>query len=154
MVQLKQVTKDNLEAVLGLSVNDDQKRFVSSTAESLAQAYVYSGTAFPFAVYSGQDVVGFIMMGYYENKHYYTLWKLLIGREHQRKGYGRKALELGIAFLQEQFHVREIYTGVTPGNTAAKALYESAGFRSTGITENNMEELCLKCSRDIRNMDH
>ena len=50
MVQLKQVTKDNLEAVLGLSVNDDQKRFVSSTAESLAQAYVYSGTAFPFAV--------------------------------------------------------------------------------------------------------
>ena len=49
MVQLKEVTKENLDEVLSLKVNDSQAGFVSTTAESLAQAYVYTGTAFPFA---------------------------------------------------------------------------------------------------------
>ena len=144
MIQIKPVTKDNLDKVLSLSVHDSQKGFVSTTAESLAQAYVYKDTAFPFAVYDGQEIVGFIMMGRYEAKNYYTLWKLLIDRKHQHKGYGRKALELGIAFLKDRFRITEIYTGVSPGNLAAKQLYHAAGFRDTGVFENNMEELCLK----------
>ena len=144
MIQIKPITKDNLDKVLSLSVHDSQKGFVSTTAESLAQAYVYKDTAFPFAVYDGQEIVGFIMMGCYEAKNYYTLWKLLIDRKHQHIGYGRKALELGIAFLKDRFRITEIYTGVSPGNLAAKQLYHSAGFQDTGIFENNMEELCLK----------
>ena len=144
MIHLEPVTKDNLDEVLSLTVHGSQKGFVSTTAESLAQAYVYKDTAFPFAVYDGREVVGFIMMGYYEAKHYYTLWKLLIDRNHQHKGYGRKALELGIAFLKDRLHATEIYTGVSPGNLAAKSLYHSVGFQDTGVFENNMEELCLK----------
>ena len=145
MVQLKPVSQENLDAVLELQVEDGQKGFVSTTAESLAQAYVYSETAFPFAVYSDSEIVGFIMMGYYREKAYYTLWKLLIDRRYQHRGYGRKALELGIAFLKERFGVTEIYTGVSPGNAVAKSLYLSMGFEETGLKENNMEELCLKC---------
>ncbi len=145
MVQLKPVTSGNLDAVLALKVNENQKGFVSTTTESLAQAYVYSPNAFPFAVYSGQDVVGFIMMGYYEEKKYYTLWKLLIDGRYQHRGFGRQALELGIAFLKEQFRVEEIYTGVIPENHTAKRLYLSVGFEETGLFENGMEELRLKC---------
>lgn len=145
MIQLEPITKENLNAVLALAVREEQRGFVSSPAESLAQAYVWSQTAYPFAVCDDHRVVGFIMMGYYENKRYYTLWKLLIDRNHQRKGYGRKALELGIAFLRDQFGVSEVFTGVSPGNAAAKSLYRSVGFRVTGLFENNMEEMCLKC---------
>ena len=145
MVHLQPVTKENLDEVLSLKIYDSQAGFVSSTAESLSQAYVYRETAFPFAVYSDQEVVGFIMMGFYEAKNYYTLWKLLIDRDHQHKGFGRKALELGIAFLKDCFDAREIYTGVIPGNINAKKLYESVGFRETGVFENNMEELRLLC---------
>ena len=54
MVQIKPVTQDNLDEVLSLKINDDQTGYVSTTAESLAQAYVYQETAFPFAVYSDQ----------------------------------------------------------------------------------------------------
>ena len=97
MVRLKPVTGENLDEVLALKVHENQVGFVSTTAESLAQAYVYPETAFPFAVYDGQTVVGFIMMGYYEAKQYYTLWKLLIDERYQRQGYGRQALEQGIA---------------------------------------------------------
>ena len=145
MVHLQPVTKENLDEVLSLKIYDSQAGFVSSTAESLSQAYVYRETAFPFAVYSDQEVVGFIMMGFYEAKNYYTLWKLLIDRDHQHKGFGRKALELGIAFLKDCYDAREIYTGVIPGNDAAKKLYESMGFRETGLFENNMLEMRLSC---------
>ena len=144
MIRLRSVTRDNIDEVLGLSVLEEQRAFVSSTAESLAQAYVYRETAFPFAVYNDEEPVGFIMMGYYEEKAYYTLWKLLIDRKHQNKGYGRKALELGISFLKEKYGVSEIYTGVSQGNTVAKRLYLSEGFKETGVFENNMEELRLQ----------
>ena len=146
VVLLKPVTKENLDAVLALAVDESQAGFVSTTAESLAQAYVYAETAFPFAVCAGEGVVGFIMMGYYEEKEYYTLWKLLIDRKYQGRGYGRAALESGIAFLKERFHVQKVYTGVIPGNEAAKKLYRSAGFEYTGLFENGMEEMCLSAA--------
>ena len=144
MVSIRSITTDNLDAVLSLSIYEDQRGYVSTTAESLAQAYVYQDTAFPFAIYDDETIVGFIMMGYYKEKEYYTLWKLLIDKDHQNKGYGRKALELGIAFLKENFQVKDIYTGVSPGNGVAKKLYESVGFQETGLFENNMLELRLQ----------
>lgn len=141
MVQIRPVTRENLDEVLALSVHESQRAFVSTTAESLAEAYVYSDTAFPFAVYDDETIVGFIMMGYYEAKNYYTLWKLLIDKKYQGKGYGRCALEQGLAFLKERFNVSTVYTGVAPGNAVAKSLYLSMGFVETGLFENNMEEL-------------
>ena len=135
MVHLEPVTNENLEEVLSLRLNESQAGYVSTTAESLAQAYVYQETAFPFAVYSDREIVGFIMMGYYEAKKYYTLWKLLIDRNYQHR----------VRYLKDRFHVTEIYTGVIPGNSVAKGLYESLGFRETGVFENNMIELRLNC---------
>ncbi|MCR4721958.1 MAG: GNAT family N-acetyltransferase [Lachnospiraceae bacterium] len=100
-------------------------------------------TAFPFAVYEDSMVVGFIMMGYYEAKNYYTLWKLMIDSRYQNRGYGRKALEFGIQYLRERFSISEVYTGVVLGNTVAKKLYEAIGFRKTGLAESGMEEMRL-----------
>lgn len=143
MITLQKVTKENLDDVLSLTVDESQRTFVSSNAESLAQAYAYSETAYPFAVYDDESVVGFIMMGYYEAKEYYTLWKFMIDKKHQHKGYGRKALELGIQFIKDKFDAKEVYTGVVPGNDAAKNLYKSIGFKDTGLVELGMEEMRL-----------
>ena len=99
MVDLRPVTKENLDESLELRVNEDQQSFVSSNAESLAQAYVYSETAWPFGVDEDDTLVGFIMMGYYEVKHDYTLWKFMIDHRYQNKGYGRQALKLGLDFI-------------------------------------------------------
>ncbi|MBQ4486144.1 MAG: GNAT family N-acetyltransferase [Oscillospiraceae bacterium] len=145
MIVLRPVTQENIDDLLSLSVHDSQKGFVSTVAESLAQAYVYRDTAFPFAVYDDDRIVGFIMMGYYAAKGYHTLWKFLIDKVHQNKGYGREALKQGISFLKRRFGVSEVYTGVVPENTAAKHLYKAAGFRPTGLYELGMEEWCLKC---------
>ena len=144
MIHLAKITKENLDDVLALRVHEDQKSFVSTNAESLAQAYVYSETAWPFAVYDDETLVGFIMMGYYEAKQYYTLWKFMIDQNYQGQGYGRKALDLGLQYIRDRFHPDEIYTGVAPGNRVAKGLYESVGFADTGFREFGMEEMRMK----------
>ena len=144
MISLKPITKENLDEILALRVNEAQEPFVSANADSLAQAYVYSETAWPFGVYEDETPVGFIMMGYYEAKRYYTLLKFMIDRRYQNRGYGRQALRLGLAFIKDKFDPDEIYTGVAPGNSVAKGLYESVGFADTGLKEFGMEEMCLK----------
>lgn len=144
MIVLKPITRENLEEVLSLKVKEDQEKYVIPNAESLSRAYVYSETAYPFAVYDDDTIVGFIMMGYYEVKGYYTLWEFMIDRKYQNKGYGRQALKLGLDFVRDTFGPVDIYTGVTPGNTVAKKLYESVGFESTGLLELGMEEMRLK----------
>ena len=144
MIRLKPVTKENIEDVLALRVREDQKGFVISTAESLAKAYVYSETAYPFAVYEEEMLVGFIMMGFYAVKNYYTLWEFMIDHRYQNRGYGRQALKLGIDFVKKRFNPDSIYTGVAPGNSVAKGLYESVGFVSTGLVELGMEEMRMQ----------
>jgi diamine N-acetyltransferase len=153
MVSIKPVTRENLEEVLALRVAEGQEKYVISNAESLSRAYVYSETAYPFAIYDDDIIVGFIMMGYYEVKGYYTLWEFMIDHKYQNKGYGRKALKLGLEFVRDKFGQVDIYTGVTPGNTVAKKLYESVGFVSTGLIELNMEEMKLACQSEGRFSD-
>ena len=62
-----------------------------------------------------------------------------------RKQHTQYLDDEAVAFLKERFHVNEFYTGVIPGNDAAKKLYESMGFRETGLFENGMLEMRLSC---------
>lgn len=137
MVELREITKENYEECLALKLADSQKNFVSSNAHSLAQAWVYYNTAFPFAIYADSVMVGFIMLGYYEAGGYYTLWKFMIDEKHQNKGYGKRALKLGIEYLVKRFHVKEVYTEYYATNRVARNLYASLGFRETGETDGN-----------------
>lgn len=132
MVELREITKENYEECLRLKAAESQKAFVSSTVHSLAQAWVYYDTAFPFAIYADDTMVGFIMLGYYEAGGYYTLWKFLIDEKYQNRGYGKKALRLGIDYLVNRFQVKEIYTAYYETNRIARNLYASVGFCETG----------------------
>ena len=144
MVELRKITKENLDDVLNLKVSGIQKEFVSSNAHSLAQAWVYQNTAFPFAIYNDNTLVGFIMLGYYEEKNQYTLWKFMIDEKFQNKGYGRQALRLAVEFLKNNFKVKSVFTGCAFDNYAAKAFYRSFGFRETGVTDEVSLEMELK----------
>lgn len=141
MVELRQITQHNFDEVINIKVAEHQQAFVSTVAYSLAQAWLYNATAFPFAIYAGDTIVGFVMLGYYEKRNQYTLWKFLIDEKHQAKGYGKKALSLSINYLVENFNAEKIYTGVSLENQVAKNLYSSFGFKETGKIENGMEEL-------------
>ena len=141
VVHLREITKENLDAVLKLKTTQEQEVYVSTVAHSLAQAWVYRDTAYPFAIYDDDVLVGFVMMGFYEVKQQYTLWKLLIDERYQYRGYGRQAVELAKRYLIDTFGVEEIYLGVHKDNEAAIRLYQSAGFTATGETDGKQIEM-------------
>ena len=145
MIKLDEITADNLEVVLKLKVSKEQENLVSTTAYSLAQAYVYRENAYPFAIYADDTLVGFIMFGFYELRNQYTLWKFLIDEKYQNKGYGKMALALGIEYMKKQYDIKEMYTGVAIDNDVAERLYHSVGFQLTGLIENGMKELRYVC---------
>ena len=145
MIKLDEITADNLEVVLKLKVSKEQENFVSTTAYSLAQAYVYRENAYPFAIYADDTLVGFIRFGFYELRNQYTLWKFLIDEKYQNKGYGKMALALGIEYMKKQYDIKEMYTGVAIDNDVAERLYHSVGFQLTGLIENGMKELRYVC---------
>ena len=132
MVELRKITEDNYNECLALKVSEGQQSFVSPNVYSLAQAWVYHGNAYPYAIYADNIMVGFIMMGYYAEKGVYDIWYLMIDEKFQRRGYGKAALALGVAYLKKEFDVKEIFLCFEPSNAAAEALYESAGFKRTG----------------------
>ncbi len=142
-IRLESISDANYEKVLSLQIYEEQNSFVSSPAYSLAQAYVYHKTAFPFAIYCDDVIIGFIMFGFYESRNQYTLWKFLIDKQYQNKGYGKEALLQGIKHMKEHYKIYELYTGVAVGNQVAEHLYEKIGFSKTGLIENGMIEMRL-----------
>ena len=144
MIELKEITTQNYEDVIDLKLSENQASFVSTNVHSLAQAWVFKNTAFPFAIYASNTLVGFIMLGFYEAKNQYTLWKFMIDEQYQNKGYGKKALQLGIDSLVNTFNVNQIYTAYAHDNIVARNLYRSFGFKETGDIDGIQVEMRLQ----------
>lgn len=136
MVRLEEITEKTLYTCLGLAVDDSQKTFVAANTFSLAEAWMYGDAARPFAIYDDDEMVGFFMGCVMPDKPYYGVWRLMIDKRHQAKGYGRAALRLAIAYLKAQ-GAKEIFLSYEPENSVAAKLYASEGFVLTGEMEDN-----------------
>ena len=148
MVELREINKDNYNECLNLKVAEDQTNFVASNVYSLAQAWVYQKTAYPFAIYADGIMVGFVMMGFYEEKQVYTIWRFMIDTRFQGRGYGKKALQLSIDYLCQEFDVNEIYLSFEQNNVVAEKLYYSLGFQRTGELAGDEIEMRLAIKKD------
>ena len=113
MFELRKITGNNYDECLNLKVSDAQKNFVASNIYSLAQAWVFYNTAYPFAIYADDVMVGFVMMGYDKEKNIYDIWRFMIDEKYQGKGYGRAARYLAIEYLKKDFGVKEIFCRMT-----------------------------------------
>jgi diamine N-acetyltransferase len=140
-VTLREITPENFSAVINLDVADDQKLFVAPNVKSIAQAKIYP-TAVPLAVYSDDELVGFVMYAYSRDDEKYYLVRLMIDAEHQGKGYGKAATLEVIRRMSEIEDCRAIYLSFVPENTGAEKLYSSVGFKRTG--EFNEGEIIMR----------
>ena len=102
---------------------------------SLAQAWLYYDEARPFAVCDGDNVVGFVMLDWDEAERCADVWRFMIAHEMQHKGYGRKAMQAAIELIKDAGKFDAVYLDYVPGNTSARELYYSLGFRETGKME-------------------
>ncbi|MBO4915413.1 MAG: GNAT family N-acetyltransferase [Oscillospiraceae bacterium] len=149
MLHLEKVTYKNFDDVTDLTIFESQYPFVADNEESLAEAYlaISSGEAYayPFAVYDGETLVGFVMIGYNEAaiegpdaleilKNNYSLWRLMIDKRYQKQGFGREAVRLALEFVRTRPYgkVEACVTSYNPENEVAKKLYASFGFVENG----------------------
>ena len=133
MLRLVEIDRYNYLPVLDLRVSPEQESLVASNQYSLAQAYAQPECV-PLALYAENKPVGFAMYALDEDDHQYWIYRLMIDQRHQRKGYGRAAMELlidRIRGLSDEEHTC-VLISFEPENQIAKRLYESLGFVSDG----------------------
>ena len=146
MIRLEKISGNNIWDILKLEVSDEQKTFVAANDVSIIEACIAltsGGHAFPFGIYDDETPVGFCMIGYgtddsWENapavaKDSYNLWRFMIDRRHQGKGYGKAAMKLILDFIATRpcGPAKLCWLSYEPENTVAKALYSAFGFRET-----------------------
>ena len=140
-ITLRPITEENRQAVLELSVREDQP-FVATNKTSLRQAEETNaelpGVARPFAIYADERLVGFCMFAFNPEEEdeddRYWLWRFMIDQNEQGKGYGQAALEEIVRYFKRNGADR-LFLSTEPENERGLHIYHKAGFRETGIID-------------------
>lgn len=131
-IRLVSVTGANRALVAALELAPDQMDFVASNAESLDEAET-DRDAQPRVVMAGERVVGFLM--YEADDDEARIYRFMIDRAHQGRGYGKAALREVLDEIIGLGHIRHVSICYEPGNEAARHLYRAAGFVEEGLDE-------------------
>lgn len=147
MLRLEKITGKNVWSILKLRVSEDQESFVAPNDISIIEAYTAitgNGYAFPFGIYEGETPVGFLMIGFDADDCWedapsiargnYNLWRLMIDKNYQKKGYGKEAVRLALEFIKTFPCGKADFCWLSyePENEIASRLYHSFGFAETG----------------------
>jgi len=140
---LREVTNANVREIIALSdtLNESQSKCVAPNAVSVAQGSLSPAGWFR-AIYLEEKAIGFVMVDLYptgeflaENEVPVFLWRFMIGRPWQKKGYGKQVLVL----LEKHFRQKGINTIYTSIVQSAEEnpfdFYIKFGFNDTGIDE-------------------
>lgn len=133
-VTLEPVGKGNRAAILALELLPEQQGFVASNAESLAEAR-HDREAIARAVVSDRRVVGFLMYSAPEDEDEAIIYRFMIDRREQGRGFGRAAVARVLEEIAGLARVRRVSICYEPENAAARRLYASFGFVEKGLDE-------------------
>jgi diamine N-acetyltransferase len=154
MVEFRKITYDNLEECTKLKLHPEQENFLASNLYSLAEAYVSitiegeNSYTTPYAIYAEDKMVGFILLDYYPEddifgENAYHIWRLMIDKDQQGKGYGKMAIEKAIEVIESKLYGpgEYIYVSYDPENEVSRKLFKSFGFVETDkkFNENELE---------------
>lgn len=138
-VSLREITAGTVRAICALEPNEAQKAFVAPNAVSIAQAYFNPAAAFR-AVYADETPVGFLMWRPGEADASCVLWRFMVDKDHQGRGYGREALALWLQSLSAQGY-RTVRTSYVAGDAGPRQFYLAQGFKDTAVCLPNGEWL-------------
>jgi diamine N-acetyltransferase len=139
-VTLRDITRENWRECARMRVAPTQVNFIASNLYSIAQSKC-EPECVPLAVYDDEQMVGFVM---YRPEDYglAKIWfidRVMIGEDHQQKGFGRAAMLALIDHLRSQTGYNAILISFVPENAVAKKLYSDLGFKNTGETDESGE---------------
>ena len=139
IVELVEITDDNLRAAAALATHRYQERFVAPMARSFTQALVppmhgeHRVVPWARAVQADGEIVGFMMLSAVSpGEPLPYLWRFLIDRRHQRRGVGGRAIGLLADQLRADGRDALLLSWVdAPGGP--RPFYERLGFVPTGV---------------------
>ncbi len=147
MLYLEKVNGNNVWDILKLTVSESQKNYVAANDISIIEAYTTitgNGYAFPFGIYDGDTPIGFLMIGFDVDDYWidapeiargnYNLWRFMIDKAYQNRGFGREAVQLALDFIKS-FPCGEAeycWLSYEPENEVAAKLYHDFGFIENG----------------------
>lgn len=130
------------------TLSSDQRKAVADNAISISQGFC-SDNAWMRAIYADRTLVGFIMLHIGSDWEDgidcpgVFLWRLMISKPYQGKGYGIAAVELLISHLRS-LGIPELYTSYAIGPASPKGFYDRLGFKPTGDFYGEEPEVVLK----------
>ena len=130
MIKLQEVCKDNYNDVVKLELTEPQQKVIASNLVSLAQAYVCRDISKAFAIYNDDQVIGFTLLQTDKEKDFFYVWRIMIDKEFQGKGYGEKALQLVVDYLIRE-GAKVIHMSHQTNNYGPSKLYQKVGFKYT-----------------------
>ena len=146
-VELTDVTAENWRDCADLQVSEDQLEFVAPVTRYLCLCH-YGGLWQPLAISAGGAVVGFVMWAVDPDDRSGWIGGLVVGRRHQRRGYGRAAVTALLERLRREQGCASAALSYSPDNLAARALYASLGFVETGEHEDDELVARLRFAED------
>ena len=143
-IEIQPITKENWEQAVAIKVDDDQKPFVPSVTESLANAYLkpWDEALDPYVLLTDGMIIGAFYISYTPgSKDNYWIGGFQIDKEHQGKGFGTRALSYIVEFMRE-WHPACCVLSLTveKANSNAIRLYKKFGFISEN-KENDYAEV-------------
>ena len=132
-VSLKPVTKDNWIECIDLSLHPEQTGNLALNVETIAESKFEPDNILR-AIYLNETVIGMLAYSMEDeppDPEVYWLFRFMVDKDHQNKGYGTEALKL---LFEEIFRLggKKIYTSHKPKNKVAGKLYQKVGFDYNG----------------------
>lgn len=143
-MKLEKITPENYQFALSLSVKERQKEYIASNMQSLAEAYAYRAYAEAYLISLNGTYIGFCLLQVDLKEQFFDIWRLMIDKDYQGKGYGKQALLIIIDYLKTKGS-RTIHISHQENNYGVSRLYQSLGFVYTGEIEDGEVLMTLKC---------
>lgn len=140
-VALREITAGTAREAMDLELLPGQERYVAPNSVSIAEAH-FEPRAWFRAVYAADDMVGFVMLLDDPEQPRYYLWRMMIAGPQQRRGYGKRALDLVVDYVRGRPGATELLVSYIPGDEGPQQFYERYGFEPTG--EGHGDEVVMR----------
>jgi diamine N-acetyltransferase len=137
-VAFREVDEQTLAAVLAVTLAPEQEPYVGTVSEALDEAReTPEGKPWYRAVFDGELAIGFVMISWDvppnppEIIGPWYLWKLIVDRRYQSRGYGRAIIQK-VAEIVRAEGAETLLTSYALGPGSPGPFYQRVGFIATG----------------------
>lgn len=154
-INFRKINMKDCSKIIEFKLLENQEDYIMPFVDSLAESYsdlFEEEITVTYGLCNGEELVGLIEIRYVKGKDFpdlkdkmvYELFRILVDKEHQNKGYGTRGIKLFMDYVRKRplGEANDIVLSVVEGNNVALSLYESFGFKIIG--RDKYEHIAMK----------